>query len=78
MHFFIPEVECVPPVTPDNGMDLTCSDRYYYGSVCTFKCKSGFILPKIGVDMIICTADKTWSGIFTACEGMSLSIIKLE
>ena len=66
---------CVKLFAPVNGQDPKCTDENFYRSMCTFECKPKTYLPTGGTHMVSCMADKTWSGHFSACEGMKLCLV---
>lgn len=64
-------VTCRPFQLPANG-EVTCTENFQSGSVCSIKCNQCFTL--IGSPSRLCRNDGLWSGEPAFCQGEILSV----
>ena len=63
---FLTENSCNPPRQPRNGWYETTNERFFHGTVVSFRCNPGHVM--IGSQTRTCENGR-WSGEYTACTG---------
>ncbi|XP_071080206.1 sushi, von Willebrand factor type A, EGF and pentraxin domain-containing protein 1-like [Haliotis cracherodii] len=66
-----PEPTCervtCPSLEPVANVDVKCSDKEYFKSMCTYECRPGYDVKPGMTRLRVCTAQKTWRGTNPVC-----------
>ena len=66
---WISGISCPKLEPPDHGVRFTCTNEWYFGSVCSLECESGYTA--VDGSHIMCHFSKTWTRTDFVCKGLS-------
>ena len=61
-------ISCPKLEPPDHGVRFTCTNEWYFGSVCSLECESGYWA--VDGSHIMCHFSKTWTRSDFDCKGL--------
>ena len=63
------ELTCAAPYLPENVEDITCTDNYYFRSICSYNCREGFGVRQGTSKVRVCGPTGNWIGRVPTCVG---------